>query len=318
VDPITHVAIGRAVMGARDGRRGAALGAAAVLGSLAPDVDAVLAFDGWDRYVRAHQYGTHSIAGALGTALLTAALVRVFARRAPFRDLLTAAATGALTHVVLDLFAGGRIALAWPLVDRRWSAPVVAMGDPWLLGLSLLWMLLIWPSRSRFRAGSRLAVALAAAFIALKGLLLAYALRPVDTAVTASALEPRWGSLTRWIVYDRSPSDVRAREVRATRDEPPVTLRTERLRPEPPLAERSLALEDVRNFLDAHEFAFPKQEPIDDGDIAVMWSDLRYCAPADGSTQSCAVWVGGVFDHDGRALRQEVRIGTLVQRRPAP
>jgi membrane-bound metal-dependent hydrolase YbcI (DUF457 family) len=320
VDPLTHVAISRAVIAAGgQGRRDAAFGAAAVLGALAPDADAVLAFAGWDRYVRVHQYGTHSIAGALATAVLTAAAVRVFARRTAFRDLLAAASAGAATHVALDLCAGGRIAVGWPLMAVRLSSPLVAMADPWLLGASLAWMLLVWPSRARFRSGSRAFVTLAAAFIGLKAVLLAFALRPVDTPITASSLEPRWGSLTRWIVYDRSPTAVRAREIATTGDRP-VTLRTERLVPWSSLVERSRAIEDVRNFLDAHEFAFPKQLTGGNGQVAVMWSDLRYCAPADdpaGLGSGCAVWVGVVFDHDARAITQEVRIGSVVQRRPA-
>src|SRR5262249_30169733 len=66
MDPLTHVVVGRAVVAAaRDETRNHLIGAAAILGALSPDVDSVLAFSGWDRYVRAHQYGTHSLLGAM-------------------------------------------------------------------------------------------------------------------------------------------------------------------------------------------------------------------------------------------------------------
>ena len=66
MDPLTHVVVGRAVVAAlpdecRLGRRAAA---AAILGALAPDVDVRVALAGWDRYLRVHEIGTHSIAGA--------------------------------------------------------------------------------------------------------------------------------------------------------------------------------------------------------------------------------------------------------------
>src|SRR5438874_7102104 len=81
MDPLTHAVVGRAVVAAaRDEVHDRAAGAAAILGALSPDVDSAIAFAGWDRYVRAHQFGTHSIAGALVTALLAAALVAAIAR----------------------------------------------------------------------------------------------------------------------------------------------------------------------------------------------------------------------------------------------
>jgi hypothetical protein len=80
-------------------------------------------------------------------------------------------------------------------------------------------------------------------------------------------------------------------------------------------------LDDVRNFLDVHEFAFSDETADDGGRISVFWSDLRYCWPAaHGETwrpaRNCGVHVGGVFEADGRPITQEIRIGGFVQRRP--
>jgi len=64
VDPVSHVVMGRLVVASidRGGRAGTA--AAAMVGALVPDVDLVLMPFGWDVYLRCHEVGTHSIAGA--------------------------------------------------------------------------------------------------------------------------------------------------------------------------------------------------------------------------------------------------------------
>ena len=53
---------------------------------------------------------------------------------------------------------------------------------------------------------------------------------------------------------------------------------------------------------------------------AVLWSDIRYCWRANDETDpiACGLWFGGVFDTDGRVLRQQVRLGSWVQTRPPP
>src|SRR5258705_13863449 len=77
MDPLTHVVVGRAVIAALpdEHRLGRGAAAAAVLGALAPDVDAPVALAGWGRYLRVHEIGTHSIAGAAVAAWAAAAVV---------------------------------------------------------------------------------------------------------------------------------------------------------------------------------------------------------------------------------------------------
>jgi hypothetical protein len=78
------------------------------------------------------------------------------------------------------------------------------------------------------------------------------------------------------------------------------------------------ASRQIRNFLAAHDFAFPSSNGGLDR-ISVLWSDLRYCGPASTpNLVSCVVWAGGVFDRSGRALTQEVKVGRLVQARRPP
>jgi len=86
-----------------------------------------------------------------------------------------------------------------------------------------------------------------------------------------------------------------------------------------PFVGPSHELETVRNFLAAHDFAFPVVEPEGLDRTSVLWSDLRYCGPASTpSLVSCAVWAGGVFDRSGRVLTQEVKVGRLIQTRRPP
>lgn len=220
-----------------------------------------------------------------------------------------AAAAGALSHIALDLISGARIAILWPLDANRGSLPLVAMADPWLVAMCLVWLLMLWPARVRLRTASRALLSAAAIFLCFKAALLSLALRHPDHApAEPSALEARWGSLTHWFIFERAQNAVRTSAIAS--DGPPIVVMTRRLGPESPLVRASRSLDDVRNFLAVHEFAFPAETTDGDGRASVMWSDLRYCSPS-----GCGVWVGGTFDANGKALTQEVRVGTVVQRR---
>ena len=64
MDPVSHVIFGRTLIALdRRGRLGAGAVAAAALGAIAPDIDVLAIFRGWDVYLRVHEIGTHSIAG---------------------------------------------------------------------------------------------------------------------------------------------------------------------------------------------------------------------------------------------------------------
>src|SRR5438445_10322836 len=152
MDPLTHIVVGRAVVAAADrhepARRGVAW--AASIGALSADVDAAVALSGWDRYVRVHEIGTHSILGALVMACLPATVVKTVARfrggdptrrggpvcppategrhmgrplQAGFRALLGAATAGAMSHIVLDVVSGARIRVGWPIVPNVVTLP---------------------------------------------------------------------------------------------------------------------------------------------------------------------------------------------------
>jgi membrane-bound metal-dependent hydrolase YbcI (DUF457 family) len=348
LDPLTHIVIGRAVVAAaRDERRNRTIGAAAILGALAPDADSALVFAGWDRYVRAHQFGTHSLLGALAMAALAALVVdragKAFRRCADdrravaqafrpadgaagrpeglrYRFLFAAAAAGALSHVALDLLSGARIAIGWPLLDRRVSLPLLAMADPWFVALCIAWLFWLWPVRLHLRRASRALLAAAAIFVCVKAALLGVAIdRSGVSPHEPRAFEARWGSLTTWYVFERFADRVRASTIAATGSESAVSF-AHPLTAETPLVAASRTLEDVRNFLAVHEFTFAEETSDADGRSSVFWSDLRYCWPATRGERwrpanNCGVRVGGLFDTSGQPVAQEIWIGSVLQRR---
>ena len=114
---------------------------------------------------------------------------------------------------------------------------------------------------------------------------------------------------------------MRASTIAANGGEPLVSF-AHPLSAESPVVAASRGLEDVRNFLAVHEFAFAEETRRDDGTASVMWSDIRYCWPTTGGAAwriatNCGVRVGAVFAVNGRAITQEIRIGGFLQRRPA-
>ena len=322
MDPLTHVVVGRALVAAASRNptpQSLAIGAAAVLGALSPDIDSGLAFAGWDRYLRVHQAGTHSLLGALLMACCTAALIRWRSRDSRWPALLAAAGLGAVSHVALDLVSGAQIAIGWPIVSRRVSLPFVAMADPWLIGICVLGLLALWPGRVRMRTAARLVVMSVSLFLAFKAAMLAVALVRTGVVPAAStAVEARWSSLTEWTVYRQSAGTVRSVTMSSS-GAPSVVVLSQRGESASPLVAASRALDTVGNFLAVHEFAFPVVAA-DGGDrVSVLWSDLRYCSPASAPESiRCNIWAGGIFDRSGRVLRQEVRVGRLVQTRRPP
>ena len=175
MDPLTHAVVGRAVAAAAarpDRPQSVALGVAAILGALSPDIDSVVAFAGWDRYLRVHQLGTHSLLGAVVMGCCTAGVVWLFQRGTRVGALLAAATAGAISHVALDLACGALIALAWPVSGRRLSVPLVAMADPWLIGICVAGLVALWRGVVPRRAAARLVLVAVTLFLTFKAAML--------------------------------------------------------------------------------------------------------------------------------------------------
>jgi hypothetical protein len=223
-----------------------------------------------------------------------------------------------MSHIALDLASGARIGVGWPLFDRRVAIPLVAMADPWLIGICFAGLLALWPGRVHIRTAARLVVVTMSLFLAFKAATFALAVYRTDIRMTAAnAVDARWGSLTEWLVYERSSEAVRSTAI-SSFGSPGALVISEPVGPPSSLVDASRALDTVRNFLAVHEFAFPAVQT--DGDrTSVLWSDLRYCAPSAAQRASaCGVWAGGVFDRNGRVLTQEVKLGRLIQTRRPP
>ena len=317
MDPVSHVICGRAAAALfrDDGERRGEAAAAAILGALAPDIDFVLMPIRWDKYLRLHEFGTHSLAGAFLLACTAAGLVRACSSRTKYSALVAAAAAGALSHLLLDILSGGQLRPLWPLIDTRVVVPLVAMADPWLLGIFVAGAMMLWLRRRRLRHTAALVLVAAAAFLLIKGALLVGARRAaVAQGLAPRAMEARWGSLTQWYVFERQPHALRTwlGDARGTLSQPLLTVP---LASESALVTASRSLEVVRNFLAIHELAFAEERTDASQRTEVRWSDIRFCWLPDAGepAPACALWFGGVFDAHGRLLSEQVRIGGRLQ-----
>lgn len=330
MDPLSHVIFGRTLIALdRHGRFGSGTTAAAALGAVAPDIDAITIWRGWDVYLRVHEMGTHSIAGSLAVASATATLVYMVKRGRRYAALFLAAWIGTLSHVMFDLVSGASIKVGWPLVQGRLSVPLVAMADPWLIAICIAGATGFWVLRRRMFRVAATVVAAIAVFLALKGVLMAIAVPQwadatgTDTIVH-HAIEASWSSLTKWNVFDRTPLALRMWRVDALADRATL-LHTYPLHADAPIVDASRSLDTVRNFLGTHELGFAVATALENGDTRVLWSDIRYCTAgsdigtdsAGGTPVTCALWFGGTFDREGRPLTQIVRVGAWLQTRPA-
>jgi membrane-bound metal-dependent hydrolase YbcI (DUF457 family) len=333
MDPVSHVAFGRTLVALTPAAAAARPGivAAAILGALSPDVDAIVMPFGWDRYLVVHEIGTHSITGTLACALAVAALLRAVRRSGTnpsFGASVFAAWLGAASHVLLDLLSSARLRPGWPLVDTAVSLPAAAMADPWMLGLCVFGPIAIRmapPDRKRRAAASALAAL--ALFLVVKAGLGALAFTAYAEATAAGAparsriVEAEWASIDTWLVSDRTDTSVRRWRTRAGGEAKQVLTRV--LPPETATVAASRGLSTVRNFSRAHDLAFHTISETRDGMVLVLWSDIRFCRepepPIDPALVidgiACGLWFGGEFDASGRPVREIVRIGTLKQSR---
>ncbi len=335
MDPVSHVAFGRTLI-ALDGQRTLGPGAiaACVFGSLTPDLDAVLMPIGWDVYLRHHQGGTHSLIGSLACAVLTAALVRLFAKHGNYLPLLLAAWAGATGHLLLDVISGADIRFFWPLGPPV-ALPLFAMADPWLGGVLVLGLVMLAFRRASSRRVAAAILIAMTVFAGAKAALYARARerdRTSDGSAQFRRAETEWGSLTRWVTYRTRADVVGARRVNAlTGTVTPLVDVPRGLND--PLVVRSRELDTVQNFLAVHGVTFAVVVGADRQQV--LWSDLRYCSPAgqrrapwppwtptdlgSGLPVSCTLWFGGEFDSaTGRPTASIVHVGNIVQGRPIP
>jgi membrane-bound metal-dependent hydrolase YbcI (DUF457 family) len=355
LDIVSHLIFGRA-LAAIAPRPSAASGAtttvatrgltaATVIGSIVPDVDAVLMPFGWDRYLLWHQRGTHALVGTLADAIVFAVVLRLLlgvwprGERAPAARLphvVLAAWLGCLGHVLLDVISGGTIRLFAPFSTAAYGMPWMAMADPLIAVPLAIFLIASWRSRRQPERVARFAWAVMIAIAALVGVKEMSRRAAVDLYARATegqpgiqspAIESAWGSFTRWFAFDRSPAQVRVVEIDAWRGTlRPLFSRDLTVHADDPRAETLIAssqrLETVRHLHALFDLTFAEIRPhqpdgtgtngSNGGLVDVLWSDIRFCWPT-----GCALWFGGTFDPATGALHEQVvLVGSLRQTRP--
>lgn len=340
MDPLSHAITGGLLIGLARRRAGRGAGAAAVLGALAPDLDAVVMPVGWDLYLRVHQIGTHTLAGSVVCALLVATVVRLCTRGSWWPGLLLAAWLGALSHVALDVLSGATVHPWWPLSDQVLRYGLVAMAEPAVVVLLLIAGLVCWRWPARRVNAALTGLALVGVLFVGKAAVREQARRmyevaSVGDAVRASVIEAEWGTVSRWVVLDRTADRVRRWSVDTSR----LTVAREI---DLPLASSagvvgvSTQATVVDNLRAAHEFPIvtdmAQVEGVDGRlGTVVRWSDLQYCwAPgAPGAVRAvvgsavrpvdlpiaCGLWFNVIVGGDGRIAGQQVTIGEWTQQR---
>lgn len=315
MDPVSHCLLGRTLGCLDGGRLGPGATAAFVVGSIAPDADGVLAWWGWDFYLRVHEVGTHTLVAAPVVGAVVAAGLTLVVRRARFLGLFVGATLGvAIGHIGFDLVSGSDIRTLAPFSATRVGWHLLTMAD--LLGVAtvIAGTALAWWRR---RLGASLTLALLASLLGVKAVSQQRGATIYERALTDRGERPQHqgrseavsGSLFEWSFFDRHGRDMRVwrvdarqgtADIRFTYDVPVESL----------LIGRTRHLPVVRNFLPLSDLPFPRVTREGDG-YTVLWSDLRWCRLGD-----CDLSFGALFGPGLRPRLQVIQIGGYRQTRP--
>jgi membrane-bound metal-dependent hydrolase YbcI (DUF457 family) len=335
MDPATHALFGTALaIGASSAPHRSVIATCAAA-SLLPDIDAVFMPAGWDRYLVAHEIGTHSLAGAVLLGALLA-LILGWCRPALKSGAIRAAAiAGTVGHVFWDLANGGEIRVFWPVSSLRIGGHLAAMADPVVLIPLLVFgfVALMWRRHARAAAGVVL-LALAGVLVARVVLqhraLEAHAravavplvwrtapsrgLPPADAsgqglfpieeyapAIERRAIEAEWGTLAGWWVYDRTADAMRVWHVDGWTGN--VVFGQRVFVDRDSVEAAADALRPARSAVELWDFAFVRRRPYESGQD-VLLSDLRFCV-----SDECGVWFGGHLDATGQPREEVVIVG---------
>jgi membrane-bound metal-dependent hydrolase YbcI (DUF457 family) len=300
--------------------------AALVLGSLFPDIDAVVVTRGFDVYLATHASGTHSIVGTLVGAFIVAFTLRALPLRAwgatgdksrgsRLLPLFAASWVGTVGHVVGDLANGSDTRVLEPFSSAVFGWHLVAMGEPIVIAILAAGLLAAW-----WRSAHRRQIAVATLILLMSVLVLKRATQSQARAVFARqtgrssdavAMTPRMGALFAWTLVERRDDRVTAWTVDTWTGTmtPDFELRD-------PAASaavnRSRDLPVVRTLLRLARMPIARTENAN-GTQLVLWSDAANC-----SARGCDVSFGGAFDAAGAPLYQLIRVGGFTEQRPAP
>ena len=321
MDSVSHLIMGGVTVTALNGARsrfGRGALAASMLGSIAPDIDALL-MPRWDVYLRWHEVATHALVGGLLTGAAAGWLCACWVRSG-YGRLAAAGSVGAMTHLALDAGSGARLALLWPLSEARFPLPLFAMADPSLIVALSIGVIVVWASRaSRPRAAAAVLAGVALLYC-VKGVAYAKARQTVAAfthqPLAGQMFDAQWGTWHQWYVYDSDASAVRSWRVDG-RQGTMTLLLEQRRQAETPLVTASRALPTVVNLQRIHAFTFAIESVASNGERLVRWSDVRFCWRPAGADRpiECGLWFGGAFDVDGQPIRQVMQVGGWTQTR---
>ena len=296
-------------------RRAPGATAALVLGSLFPDIDAVVVTRGFDAYLAAHASGTHSILGTFAGALIVAFTLRVRISGSRLLPLIAASWVGTIGHVVCDLANGSDIRVLEPFSSAVFGWHLVVMGEPIVLAILIAGLVAAW-----WRSAHRRQIA-AATLIVLTSVLTfkrvtqskAQTLfsQRAGPSSAAIAMTPKMAALFDWTLFERRDGRVTAWTIDTWTGAmtPDFEFR------DPAASDavnRSRTLPVVRTLLDLARMPVARTETAN-GTQLVLWSDAANC-----SARGCDVSFGGGFDAAGARLYQLIRVGGFKEQRPVP
>ncbi|MFQ5904339.1 MAG: metal-dependent hydrolase [Candidatus Binatia bacterium] len=113
---------------------------AALIGALAPDLDAAARLWNPIAAITVHRTATHSLLGGGIVAMVVAGLMRGVSRES-FLRLFGVTYLGILSHIGLDLLTSFGTAILWPLTDRRFALAQHYVVDPIFTALILAFLI---------------------------------------------------------------------------------------------------------------------------------------------------------------------------------
>ncbi len=242
--------------------------AAALLGSIAPDLDVALGLLGGWEGAGAHRGATHSFLGAVVLASMIAVVLRGN-RRAVF----LAALGGILTHIFWDWLNPWGVRPFWPW-DVSFRANLLHEGDLYATAILAVAALLMW--RGRRRAAAVVLATLLPAYLLVQLLWREHAreLAKIELAGRRALVYPARELCCGWIVLSGGESDMSvdcvmspiASHLRRSYDVAPADGSFVRA------SERSHL---VREFREKIPFPFAEVHPAAAGGAEVVWRDLR-------------------------------------------
>ncbi len=170
MDPLTHTLFGAALARTRLGAAPLA-GAALVIGSNLPDIDALVVVAGADASFLCRRGWTHGILGLPLLALALAAILSRLRSDARFTELLRPSLIGVIGHPLLDWLNSYGVRLLTPFDNRWFYGDAVFIVDPWIwLTLGAALVLGRRPSRSGAIGWVLLAIGTTAVVLATRDL----------------------------------------------------------------------------------------------------------------------------------------------------